>query len=127
MFSYLIESLYDVNHCGLVGYSSSELNIKDCSVTGSTITGAMNSAGAIAGHISAGHNSTLTNVKVANCTVKGERVDKSGYIVGTSNNGNTVITTDPACANNTVFDVANSTTAYGRIVGGTLTLDGVAK
>jgi len=111
---------------GIIGYSSSPLTMTDCSVINCTITGAQNSAGALAGHISAGHDSTITNAKVVGCTVKGERVDKTGYIVGTSNDGNTTITTN-ACANNTVFDVANSDVAYGRIVGGTLKLNGVTQ
>jgi len=112
---------------GLIGYSSSDLTITDCSVTNCTITGAYNSAGAIAGHVSAGHDTTITNAKVVGCTVKGEKIEKSGYVVGTANNGNTVITTNDACANNTVFDVINSTAIYGRLVGGTLTVNGVAQ
>lgn len=112
---------------GLVGYSSSNLTITDCSVTNCTITGAQNSAGAIAGHVSAGHDTVITNAKVIGCTVKGERADKTGYVVGTANNGDTTITTNAACANNTVFDVADSTTIYGRLVGGTLTVNGVAQ
>ena len=112
---------------GLVGYSSSNLTITDCSVTNCTITGALNSAGAIAGHVSAGHDTVITNAKVIGCTVKGERVDKSGYVVGTANNGDTTVTTDAACANNTVFDIADSTNVYGRIVGGTLTVNGIAR
>ncbi len=110
---------------GLIGYSSSDLTITNCSVTNCTISGAQNSAGAIAGHVSAGHDTTITNAKVIDCTVKGEKVEKSGYVVGTANNGNTVITTDAACANNTVFDIANSTVIYGRLAGGTLTVNGV--
>ncbi|MBE6647299.1 MAG: hypothetical protein E7611_06670 [Ruminococcaceae bacterium] len=103
------------------------LTITDCSVTNCTITGASNSAGAIAGHVSAGADTTITNAKVIGCTVKGERVDKSGYVIGTANNGDTVITTHADCANNTVFDVADSTVVYGRLVGGTLTVNGVAQ
>lgn len=112
---------------GLIGYSSSPLTITDCSVTNCTITGAQNSAGAIAGHVSAGYTTNITNAKVVDCTVKGQRADKTGYVVGTANNGATVITTSNDCANNTVFDVANSTTIYGRLVGGTLTVNGVAQ
>ena len=112
---------------GLVGYSSSDLTITNCSVTNCTINGAQNSAGAIAGHVSAGHSTTITNAKVVGCTVKGERADKSGYVVGTANNGATTITTSADCANNTVFDVANSDKIYGRLVGGTLTVNGVAQ
>ena len=112
---------------GLIGYSSSPLTITDCSVTNCTINGAQNSAGAIAGHVSAGYDTTITNAKVVGCTVKGERADKTGYVVGTANNGDTVITTNAACANNTVFDVANSATIYGRLSGGTLTVNGVAQ
>ncbi len=112
---------------GLIGYSSSTLAINNCSVTGTTITGAQNSAGAIAGHVSAGHNTEITNAKVVDCVIKGERVDKTGYVVGTANNGATTITTSADCARNTVFDVANSTTIYGRLVGGTLTVNGVAQ
>ena len=112
---------------GIVGYSSSNLIIKDCSVTNTTINGSNQSAGAIAGHVSAGHSTTITNAKVVGCTVKGERADKSGYVIGTANNGDTTITTHAECANNTVFDVANSTTIYGRLVGGTLTVNGVAQ
>jgi len=111
---------------GLIGYSTSDLTIKDCSVINTTVTGAQNSAGAIAGHVSAGHDTTISSAKVVDCVVKGERVDKSGYVVGTANNGNTVITTD-ACANNTVFDVVNSDKIYGRLSGGTLTVNGVVQ
>ena len=109
---------------GIVGYSSSNLTMIDCSVTNSTISGDGQSAGAIAGHVSAGYSTTITNAKVVDCTVAGERVDKSGYVVGTANNGATVITTKD-CANNTVFGTANSTVIYGRLVGGTLKVNGV--
>ncbi|MBR5224793.1 MAG: SipW-dependent-type signal peptide-containing protein [Clostridia bacterium] len=114
---------------GLVGYSSSDLTITNCSVSNTTINGAKQSAGAIAGHVSAGHNTQITNAKVTDCTIKGEKANKTGYIVGTANNGQTTITTSAECANNTVFDVANSNTIYGRFVPngtGTLTVNGVS-
>ena len=110
---------------GLVGFSSSPLTIEDCSVVNTTVIGADQSAGAIAGHV---YNANITNAKVQGCTIKGERVDKSGYVVGTINKGGAVVTTHAECANNTVFDVANSNTIYGRFVPngtGTLTLNGV--
>ena len=110
---------------GLVGYSSSPLTIENCSVVNTTVFGANQSAGAIAGHV---YDANITNAKVMGCTIKGERVDKSGYVVGTINKGGAVVTTHAECANNTVFDVANSNTIYGRFVpngSGTLTLNGV--
>ena len=110
---------------GLVGYSSSPLTIENCSVVNTTVFGANQSAGAIAGHV---YDANITNAKVKGCTIKGERVDKSGYVVGTINKGGAVVTTHAECANNTVFDVANSNTIYGRFVpngSGTLTLNGV--
>lgn len=112
---------------GLVGYSSaSKLDIINCSVTNTKIDGDNNSAGAIAGHVSGGNNNvtTITNAKVIGCTIDGQRADKTGYVLGTANVGNTIITTDSSCSNNTVFGTENSTTIYGRLVGGTLTVNG---
>lgn len=106
---------------GIIGFSSSPMTMKDCSVTNTTVTGNKQSAGAIIGHTNGG---TITNAKVIGCTITGERVDKTGYVVGTVN-GDTTITTSAECAGNTVFGTANSTAVYGRISGATLTLNGV--
>lgn len=110
---------------GLVGYSSSNLIIKDCTVINTKITGSLSSTGAIAGHVSAGsHTTTISNAKVIGCTITGEKAAKSGYVLGTANDGVTSITTNSECANNKVFNVENSTTIYGRLAGGTLTVNG---
>ena len=112
----------------MIGYCSSPLTIKDCSVTNSKITGSDESAGAIGGHISgAAVETIITNAKIVDCTIQGENAQKSGYVVGTAGAGDTTITTSNECANNTVFGVANSTTIYGRLSGGTLTVNGVAQ
>ncbi len=103
---------------GLIGYSSSTLVIDGCSVTNCTISGATQSAGAIAGHVSAdgSNTTTMTSVKVVECVVTGERADKTGYVLGTANVGVTTITTVD-CSSNTVFGVADSTKIYGRYKG----------
>lgn len=112
---------------GLIGYSSSELEIKNCSVNNTIVTATGSSAGAIAGHVSGGTATTnISNAKVTNCTIKGERTDKSGYVIGTANSGTTTITTKD-CATNNVFDVANSDKIFGRFVpstSGILTVNG---
>lgn len=110
---------------GLIGYCSSPLTIKDCSVTNTTIVGTNSSAGAIAGHVSSGNvKSSITGVKVIGCTVTGERANKTGYVVGTAHDGETTITTDSSCGNNKVFNVENSDTIYGRLAGGKITVNG---
>lgn len=112
---------------GLIGYSSSNLEIKNCSVDNTTVTATDSSAGAIAGHVSAGTATTkIDDAKVTDCIIKGEKTAKTGYVIGTANTGSTVITTKD-CSNNTVFDVTNSSTIYGRLAGGTLTVNGQAK
>ncbi|MBQ9976031.1 MAG: hypothetical protein IJP16_05925 [Clostridia bacterium] len=116
---------------GLVGYCSSNLEIKDCSVTNTKIKGDYLSAGAIVGYVSGDDTniSNIVNAKVVGCTIDGENTNKSGYVAGTAGIGSTTITTKD-CANNTVFGVANSDTIYGRFVPngiGTLTVNGVAK
>ena len=95
----------------------------DCSVSNTTVNGAQDSVGALVGHT---YESTITNAKVTGCTLAGEAVNKTGYVVGTVNADST-ITTSAECAGNTVFGVADSTTVYGRYVGCTLTVNGVAQ
>ena len=107
---------------GIIGYSSSSLlTMTNCSVTNTKVNGSKDSVGAIVGHT---YQATITNAKVVGCTLKGETAEKTGYVVG-SVTADTTITTSADCANNTVFDVADSTAVYGRIVGATLILNGV--
>lgn len=110
---------------GLIGYASCNLDIIGCSVDNTKVTANYSSAGAIAGHVSVTNTNTtnITNAKVTGCTVKGESVAKSGYVLGTAHCGTTVITTND-CANNKVFETQNSDKVYGRLVGGTLTVNG---
>jgi len=108
---------------GMVGFSSSALTMTDCSVSNTTVNGAQDSVGALIGHT---YESTITNAKVTGCTLAGESANKTGYVVGTVNADST-ITTSAECAGNTVFGVADSTTVYGRLAGGTLTVNGVAQ
>ncbi len=136
---------------GLIGWSAGYNNpndgpvdtyitIKDCSVTGCTITAA-GSVGAIIGH--AGNNPatfhTITNCKVENNTLtsndEGYRV---GAIVGTANVGEVTITGCTSVNNTMVQNNLDGTVTarpdgqsdlYGRFVPGTtgkLTIDNVA-
>jgi len=106
---------------GLIGFCSSPLTMTNCSVTNTTVTGSQDSVGAIIGHTYA---ATITDAKVVGCTLTGEAANKTGYVVGTVN-ADATITTSVDCAGNTVFGTADSTAVYGRIVGATLTLNGV--
>ena len=106
---------------GIIGFSSSPLTMTNCSVTNTTVNGVKDSVCALIGHT---YKATITNAKVVGCTLTGETDNKTGYVVGTVN-ADTTITTSADCAGNTVFGTADSTTVYGRIVGATLTLNGV--
>ncbi len=97
---------------GLVGYSTAaNLIIKNCSVENTKVESVCN-AGAIVGYTQ--HEVKIENATVKDCDIKGEREDKSGYVIGTANVGIVVITTSSECANNTVFGVKNSDKIYGR-------------
>ncbi len=107
----------DVYAGALIGYSSAtQLNILNCSVEGATIGGTTpNSVGGFVGHLTA-KNAVIENATVSACTIKGERIDKSGIIAGTIQQVATITVAN--IAGNTVYDVADSEALYGRIVGG---------
>ena len=111
-----------------VGWSTRMLDISGCSVSGSELTGG-GSTGGIAGHV-AGDSSGVVNildVSVTGNTITGEKIEKSGIVVGTANIGTTTITTTDI-SGNTVFGVSDSDAIYGRFVPastGKLTVNGV--
>lgn len=107
---------------GIIGFSSSDLTMTNCSVSNTTVIGNNDSVGALIGHT---YVATITNAKVVGCTLTGETANKTGYVVGTVN-ADTTLTTSAECAGNTVFGTADSTAIYGRVVGATLTLNGAA-
>ncbi len=113
----------------ILGWNSFHATISDCSVKGTSVT-AGGSVGAIAGHVTADEKGVvdILNATVEGCTLKGEKVEKTGAVLGTANIGKTTITT-ASISGNTVFDVVNSTTIVGRSVPGStgsLTVNGVA-
>ncbi len=112
---------------GLIGYCDSALTIENCSVIGVTVNGSSASAGAIVGAI--GYTTAnITDVTVANCTVKGERVDKTGYVIGSNLYCTSAAITTTGCSGNTVLDVANSDVIYGRYLGtNPFTVNGVVQ
>ena len=113
---------------GFIGYTAgynkqndgpvySDVIIEDSEITNSTLTGAKSSVGAAVGH-SGGNADTTTTIKnftAKNNVLKGERKDKTGVVVGTAGVGKTIIS-NVTNENNTVYDVENSKTLYGRFV-----------
>ena len=111
---------YNVQNNGPV---YSDVTIKDCSVTGGSITG-QGSVGAAVAH--AGGNddttTTITNFTVNGAVITGEDAEHTGVVVGTANVGDTVI-------NNAKYEnvTGNYNGLYGRFVPGTtgnLVIDG---
>ncbi len=95
---------------GLVGYSSSNINIKNCSVTGSTIISGK-SAGAVIGQDAAA--GTMDNITVTGCTISATGDSKyCGTVVGTSNAAASVYTNVTTSGN--TINGASSETYYGR-------------
>ncbi len=112
---------------GLIGYCDSPLTMTNCSVVRTTINGSLASAGAAVGAI--GYTDvTMTGIKVADCVVKGEKIEKTGYVIGSNLYCTSAVITTVDCANNTVLDVANSNVVYGRYLGtGVFKLNGTAQ
>ncbi len=109
---------------GFIGYTNGPANtFNNCSVTDCTIQGD-GSTGAFAGQVGSEENAvnTITNPVVKNTTVIGERVDKSGLIVGSLNDGQITVTCDATefSGNKIGYGdteaVANNTTAFGRFI-----------
>ena len=92
------------------------VNIIDCTVKGTKVIGG-GSAGLANGHAGSnpGTYTTIKNFVAEGNTIKGERVDKTGAIIGTANAG-IVVLDNIEYKNNTVFDVENSTKLVGRFV-----------
>lgn len=105
------------NYAGaLIGWSSKDININSSSVENTSILGG-GSTGGIVGHCVGDKSgiANITDVTIEDCTIKGEKVEKSGIVVGTANVGKTTITTN-SIVNNTVFEIENSDAIYGRFV-----------
>lgn len=113
---------------GLVGYSythsttegtatyTSKVEISNCTVKNSSVTNANGSAAGIVGFLATGEQQDsylIKNCKVENCTIVGEKPEKTGAIVGTVNNDGTLYITDCVFTGN----------AVGRIEGTTTTVD----
>ena len=113
---------------GLIGYADPDvLKINGCSVTNTTINASAASAGAIVGAMGY-YEAEITDAKVVGCTVTGERVDKTGYVIGSNLYCTNASITTKDCSGNTVFGTANSDVIYGRKVGtNPFTVNGVAK
>lgn len=92
------------------------VNIIDCTVKGTKVFGG-GSAGLATGHAgtNAGTYTTIKNFVAEGNTVKGEKAEKTGAIIGTANSG-IVVLDNIEYKNNTVFDVENSTKLIGRFV-----------
>jgi len=92
------------------------VNITNCSVKGTKVIGG-GSAGLATGHAGAnpGTYTTIKNFVAEDNIIKGERVDKTGAIIGTANAGEVVLE-NITYNNNTVFDVTNSAKLVGRFV-----------
>ena len=105
------------NYAGaLIGWSSKNINITSSAVKNTSILGA-GSTGGIVGHCAADQSgiANITDVTIEGSTIKGEKLEKSGIVVGTANVGKTTITTN-SIVNNTVFEIENSDAIYGRFV-----------
>ncbi len=119
-------SLMSENYVGafigwINGYDG-KVEITDCSVNNTTLNGE-GSTGAFIGH----DNGLVTNIEnatVTGCIIKGEKLEKSGIVVGTIQRETSISVSD--ISNNKVFDVENSEKVYGRIVGGVLFMNDAA-
>lgn len=115
---------------GLVGYfNGAELDIKNCEVDAVTIRSAGGSVGGILGH-GGGTSHKISGCTVENSTIQGEENNKIGYLVGTFNAGNTVIS---SCSgtNNKYGDAEELKHMVGRFLnkenGASLTIDGTSQ
>ena len=92
------------------------VNIINSSVKGTKVIGG-GSAGLATGHAGAnpGTYTTIKNFVAEDNIIKGERVDKTGAIIGTANMG-IVVLDNIKYNNNTIFDVVNSSKLVGRFV-----------
>jgi len=109
---------------GFVGWSTYNINIESSSIKNSEFNGG-GSTGAYLGHC-VGDDSGVANIDgavVEDCVVTGETLAKSGAVIGTVNVGTAYLNTS-SVKRNKVFDIADSDAFVGRIVGGTLILDG---
>ncbi len=118
---------------GLIGYTSSSVTVKGCSVTGSTIVGG-NSSGAICGQFAAPatvEDCTVTDTAVS--YANGDEVNTDGWrvgvIVGTADVG-TVTMKNITESGNTLSQgtvvAPDHSNLYGRSLGNGITLDGEA-
>lgn len=114
---------YNVQNNGPV---YSDITIKNCSVTGGSITGG-GSVGAAIAHAggNADTTNTISNFSVSGVTISGEDADHTGVIVGTAHVGKTSI--DSATYSDVTGNYNTEHSLYGRFVPGTtgtLTIDG---
>lgn len=108
----------------------SDISIKDCSVSGGSVTG-RGSVGAAIGH--SGGNPDTTNIisdlSLENVSINGEDARHTGIIVGTAHVGKTLIS-DVTVGEGVTGNYNSEHTLYGRFVfdatGGTLVVDGTA-
>ena len=109
-----------------IGYSMADVTIKNCSVEGSIIEAVGSTAGLI-GHangITTIDNSSVTNTKVTSTEDRTGKTALAGSLIGTVNN-TTALTKVIASNNTTSNNGATPVSAeIGRIVTGTLTIDG---
>lgn len=110
---------------GLVGYSSthsttegsathtSKVEISNCTVKNSSVTNATGNAAGIVGQLHTGaqpDSYLIKNCEVKNCTIVGEKPEKTGVIVGTVNGEGTLNITDCVFTGNAVGRIAGTTT-----------------
>ena len=112
---------------GFVGYTAgynvitdgpvyADILIENSKLIDSTLTGGGSTGGAV-GHSGGNVDTTVIvrNFTAENNTITGERVDKTGIVIGTANVGKTYLE-KIIYSNNTVFGTANSNTVTGRFV-----------
>ena len=112
---------------GFVGYTAgynvitdgpvyADILIENSKLIDSTLTGGGSTGGAV-GHSGGNVDTTVIvrNFTAENNTITGERVDKTGIVIGTANVGKTYLE-KISYSNNTVFGTANSNTVTGRFV-----------
>ncbi len=106
----------------LVGYAythstdglCAKVEIKNCSVTGGSVTNTYGNAAGIIGFCATGtteDSHVIENSSVTNCTITGEENAKTGAIVGTVNNNGTLYIT--GCTWDTTYKVIGRNTYNG--------------
>lgn len=104
------------------GWGVRTLLIKDCTVTGGSVTSSKGNVGGIVGFCGisdtiGGSEFKIENCSVNGCQITGENAKKTGNIVGTVATGGTLIINNTTATNCTTGEAKTAlTNVYGRIV-----------